>query len=130
MTLDGEQFLKGECILISSGNHLYALAGYLCSSEIFQKCLAIPSLTVSFCKIVKGIIVFIVEYDTPLEDDIKASTEGEFQKFLLHLSEVGFHCFSYCLMQNNANIFWKNNSSYIFYENMLSCLLTKIPSSN
>ena len=87
-----------------------------------------PRFSVFFFKIVKGVI-FIVEYDTPLEDDIKASTEGEFQKFLLNLSEVGFPCFSYCL-QNNTNIFWKNNSSYIFYENMLSCLLTKIPSSN
>ncbi|CAB3986629.1 annexin A6-like [Paramuricea clavata] len=28
-----------------------------------------------------------IEYNTPLDDDIKTSTEGEFQKFLLHLSE-------------------------------------------
>ena len=32
----------------------------------------------------------IAEYNNPLEDDIKASTEGEYQKLLLLLSEVCF----------------------------------------
>lgn len=73
-------------------------------------------------------IVSLVEYDTPLEDDIKASTEGEFQKFLLHLSEVGFHCFSYSCTQYEC--FLEKNCSYIIYANILCCVLTKSPSSN